>query len=1469
VRGGLAVASIYLVTSIGAADENMAILWELSAWIRACTTPVILCGDFNMDPKTLWATGWPSAMGLTLFFPDAPTCGEACLDFFVISVALAKYVLGVRTLDLGTRPHWAVELRLAGRPAQEWQQVMAWPRPLPLDKPLNAPLPLPPGAAALAEPWGKDSSALTKTWRMVCSRLEIGVLAAHGIQGEEAQPYLGHGECPRLVWQPIVDRDAGPLPRTTAEGVAARRLLARIADAATCMRRHGAPSPGVLKKLRACDGSDLGARWPSLKVQIRAPISLEWLGEAKLELEALARKCDAQAAAARAKQWREYAVAMAAQGARAAHAFIKVKTTSIYSQFGDVLVGAQERAELLADEWGAGDRWAAVGQPVPDPHDWSGIQFLPKPTPAQMRAVCKTFRKWTGLGIDHFHMRAYECLSDDELQLFIDFMYHVECVGVLPEQLDWLIMVFIPKATGGVRPIGLLPGPLRVWMRVRKYVVRIHAEKHRRAYHAGLAGHTCTQASWSQAVQDELAAARGLVSGSVILDVHKCFEAVKHHHLFREASFLLFPWVLLRLDLAVARSGRRCRLGLACSRALWSPQTIVAGSSNATVLLQLYMLRCLDRVCTGSPLAQVRNVVDDISIQVVGEVGIVRDTLKKATMQCVNGLTSDDPATGLDLMVHPEKAMVLSASDDLLRQLAGDWGLDVDIPAADATKLLGADYAAARRRSATVRRGRLEEFDSRRRRTTMLKDAGVDVSSLVDVGSVAGAMWGCAIDGIAPTVLHRMRQLCGHATAGVAWGRSLTLDLALGPGSDPFIRSVVEPVTAWAEAVWTLRLSIRDLQVAVWSEALRLAPLKHPWQAVRGPVGAFLLSAARGGWHVGNCITLVKGSRTLRMDRTPPAAIAEILSREARDVLWGQLGKQPGLAGLGAPAIGPIRRLLARKCCSWWSMAHKVALRSIFIGSQWPQERLFQCGLADTPLCCRCREAPGSLLHRAWRCPATAGWRAQALRESDLVGLDVKEGVASVFLERAIAPSLHHLLPAARQTPWVKQLLAPPGGLYTGDVFVDGSGSHPGDKLRRRVGAGISMRTPDGVEVGAAYAAAPLLVQTTPGAEAYAVYLVLEMATVPLRLHTDCADVVAGFERGRAWACDPRRAQAAIWCAIWTLLEEFTLGEGGVTILKVAAHTTAADVRAGRITRFARAGNARADQLAKMGAALHPTDLLLERVWPVYEHRVLQVAQHLAEATALLQREGRDSTGRLGPRKRAELIVVDDAPEVVDAAKVRAIAAQSDLAAEEAPRPHRLHVSTMTSGPDVVHCAFCGAFTSAGRGGQVRLLARPCDGPTTGMHNQRRRIRLGQHPHAAGAHGRARMVSTKPVSAEALATAAGSRVATGASHPTIPAASAAPGPSLEAAMRWVGISLQDLPRLEKAMARRQRARAVPGLDDSSDDDGACRAADEVGDHTAGRQVGPPLPKDIEEARRRIGTEGAVATRRGRFKFEAD
>ena len=120
----------------------------------------------------------------------------------------------------------------------------------------------------------------------------------------------------------------------------------------------------------------------------------------------------------------------------------------------DTPVGAQHTANVERARWAV--QWAVDEKP--DELDWpEHTEVLESISLKQLREALFTFPAGTGLGCDGIHPRALLRLSDEELQHWLAFFLKCERIGSWPKGVGVVIVVLLPKADGGFRPVGLIP----------------------------------------------------------------------------------------------------------------------------------------------------------------------------------------------------------------------------------------------------------------------------------------------------------------------------------------------------------------------------------------------------------------------------------------------------------------------------------------------------------------------------------------------------------------------------------------------------------------------------------------------------------------------------------------------------------------------------------------------------------------------------------------------------------------------------------------------------------------------------------------------------------------------------------------------------------------------------------------------------------------------------------------------------
>ncbi len=141
---------------------------------------------------------------------------------------------------------------------------------------------------------------------------------------------------------------------------------------------------------------------------------------------------------------------------------------------------AQLGVEAEADQWAG--HWDAA--PTPAAPKWpTDLGPLPAPIVTDhLLAAAVTFPEETGLGWDSAHPRALLRLPRFMIDRLVLILMAAELIGHWPRSIALVLIALLPKADGGLRPIGLMPMIIRLWTRARRIVAHQWELRHERPY---------------------------------------------------------------------------------------------------------------------------------------------------------------------------------------------------------------------------------------------------------------------------------------------------------------------------------------------------------------------------------------------------------------------------------------------------------------------------------------------------------------------------------------------------------------------------------------------------------------------------------------------------------------------------------------------------------------------------------------------------------------------------------------------------------------------------------------------------------------------------------------------------------------------------------------------------------------------------------------------------------------------------
>ena len=344
--------------------------------------------------------------------------------------------------------------------------------------------------------------------------------------------------------------------------------------------------------------------------------------------------------------WNDWVAQELRSGASALHRFTKRDEAplqaSVTSPQGTQSLALQDLVdhdfEMWAKIWGKYDEVAGA------PWRQQKIlekDLLPSVTPNDIRRCANAFARCTGRGCENIHPRWFGWLSDGLLSEIADLLTDLERLGFWPKPIQHIIVALIPKADGGRRPIGLLPALVRLWEKLRRPVVARWRTATTRSYNWAAKGRSPQAAVWKESLRSEAAAAKGLSSGAVLIDLVKAFEMVRLELIWYAGVRLGFPVAILRLILESFAFDRRLKCGGAYSEAFETKSAILAGGGYATDALFMILVDPCDMLIQTFPSADICLFVDDLTIHVRGSESEVASDLPAATEWCIQRLEDD------------------------------------------------------------------------------------------------------------------------------------------------------------------------------------------------------------------------------------------------------------------------------------------------------------------------------------------------------------------------------------------------------------------------------------------------------------------------------------------------------------------------------------------------------------------------------------------------------------------------------------------------------------------------------------------------------------------------------------------------------------------------------------------------------------------------------------------------------------
>ena len=1184
VIGQLHIYCMYLHHCVGLDAQNTGILKKVGEHAMEHGALLLAGADFNMEPSVMKDSEFPAMLDATIVCPEdgAYTCGStgghSIFDYMLMSDPLVRTLKEVEVVDttlISTHAPFAATFHPLGVDLK----ILTF-RALP-----RLPKEMPFGPATHPEDWSKAMQVAQKAVEVAAkapmdkARAMFDMAYRHFANtcerevamrtGTDLKRYGLRGKIPEPQWVKPMDMGRR-LDQTTLDAKSWKWLLEKAVEAeelgVACA--HGTvtfgPLAGTVKDIdrRAVDlfvkacmrltqakplglGSslDFDMAWDGLLKRLADALALiqqggwheaaaeQWahaIGDIIASAKVLADSAANAERNHKAKTWAEWGDNALEKGARKMHKYTQVQlpwVPTTVMENGIVTADPQAilraHVEELRPYWRVQDEEATPWVP-----DRRTLGLIPTD---DILAAARSFPIDTSMSVDGFHGRHFGMLSQPGLVVLAMLMMLMEMLGVLPRQVNLLIVAMIPKGIGkaGKRPIVVFSTLYRLWAKCRYDAATRWLRGNDRPFFACGKGRSAEDVVWRQALKAEAATGKGSCAATALWDVRKFFENFSLELLRCRAIMAGFCPIILKVCINVFRGMRWVRLGKAYMPAGFAKDGLPAGCVFSCLFVAIYCLKAFDRVVKLCPQVDFDFYIDDLAFSAYGTGDQVTRRIADAGSYLLEAVEFD-----LKASVAEDKADVAASCPKLARRVyralgplggrgkvhvaAVNLGIDHQPgaargPGTKATKRIGRFAQAALRKKRIMQvRGRVP---ARKNRIAKIFTTGVKMS----LG------FGARVNGASCAELQRARRILMAATRPVVSGASLRAKIAVA--GDPAADMALGPIMAWAAEVWRAatnatcpHLTLSELRAA-WADTSEKEP--HSWRKVDGPLGACRLSLDRIRWTVESPFLFVNdlGQKVPLTESSPKLVrrlLEESLKRSHERTLADHLGMRTEEGGRGAlrAYVGAVQTAIKSKD---FDALGKALVCSAACDGIWTRCRAADAGYLVDTTCELCGLDVDTVMHRLLECQAPEVVAAR------------KEACPQWFLDRAGDGSSDPIkftrgiikhpadgLPLPTGDDGGCVFLGSDGSLiYQGDLnlggflFVDGScTSHAIPELRRASWAIVELdRHGNTVAAVRGPVWAPLP-QTPQSAEYCAMAAVPQLITRKAQVFGDCMGVV-------------------------------------------------------------------------------------------------------------------------------------------------------------------------------------------------------------------------------------------------------------------------------------------------------------------------------------------------------------------------
>ena len=694
--GGILALSLYLHDGEQGSVRNVELLFAALKAAQASGCPWVLGMDGQQSPEELlkWAAPMLENAGAIVantggptHFPGVGCC--RCLDYFIVSRSLADAIIAVDTISelrylsggdeitVSAKPHYVVQIKLRKKFQPMLLSSLKAPRAFPRQKPIGCAR-----RPAAVEEWdevakcreddNRDSvkNAISNQWAAIVTAIEEELCGVCDFVGQQ---HRGRANGISVAQRPALPRRAaGSLGQMRQTEYAVVWGANRLRELLVLSEKHASfrsLTPGQWQQWeclvrKVCSPSApvccTDQRWEHVTAVLQAHranpreacnalrIASNWAA-------ALVNRQSKARALRRYASWQEWKRQLSRAGGPGGALFAFLKRTE---QDPELVVrcgsfrSASPQAVLHQDFQVWNTLWQKLSCHGATPWRTERLEVdssspLPPLRHGALRAAARTFKTSTGAGADGLLPSQLGWLSDALLDQLGQLLVRCEEVSCWPSQTALSLIHLIPKATGGRRPIGVLNALIRLWERARKETTDQWRRTCTRNYDWMSPGRGAERSVWAQTLYEEAAAAKGLATASIFLDLVKAFEQVILAQVWKKGCAHGMPVEVLALSLEACAFTRRLTYRGAVSEPAETCTAILAGSGRATDLLLLALIDSIDNIMIEHESSAIQatlrcfTIVDDIRFAVEGEEEVVARYLPKLAERAVCTLEED------------------------------------------------------------------------------------------------------------------------------------------------------------------------------------------------------------------------------------------------------------------------------------------------------------------------------------------------------------------------------------------------------------------------------------------------------------------------------------------------------------------------------------------------------------------------------------------------------------------------------------------------------------------------------------------------------------------------------------------------------------------------------------------------------------------------------------------------------------